>query len=96
MRLDNVSTPVRNSLLSVIGKTDQENRLKSFVSLLKQKGFLSISFNFHRQTEDSVANVIDVNLDLIQAKRENFRPGSNNRGPFLHVISDIFLIKNYF
>ena len=73
MRLDNVSTPVRNSLLSVIGKTDQENRLKPFVSLLKQKSFLSISFNFHRQTEDSVANEIDVNLDLIQAKKGKFQ-----------------------
>ena len=73
VRLDNVSTPLRNSLLSVIGKTDQENRPKSFLSLLKQKGFLSISFNFHRQTEDNVANVIDVNLDLIQAKKGKFQ-----------------------
>ena len=61
---------------------------------IEAKGFLSVSFNFHRQTEDSVANVIDVNSDLIQAKRENFGPGSNKRGPFLHVISGIFLIKN--
>ena len=61
-----------------------------------RKVFLRISFNFHRQTEDSVANGIDVNLDLIHAKRENFRPGSNNRGPFPHVTSGIFLLKTTF
>ena len=39
---------------------------------------------------------IDDNLDLMQAKRENFRPGPDNWGPFPHVNSGIFLINHNF